>query len=118
MTDEAFQNTAIESVKKFADANTLREAECKEFAKALAYVAGEYHDPAAFGKLKNRLDELDRTHKLNGNRLFYLATPPDVYLELSNSLTKPAWQKIPTANPGRESLSRNRTAATWLRRGS
>src|SRR5579872_3071790 len=50
MSDEAFQQTAIESVKKYADANTLREAECKEFAKALAYVSGEYHDPAAFEK--------------------------------------------------------------------
>ena len=33
MTDEAFQNSAVDSVKKFADANTLREAECKEFAQ-------------------------------------------------------------------------------------
>ena len=32
MTDEAFQKTAVESVKKFADANTVREEECKEFA--------------------------------------------------------------------------------------
>src|ERR1700720_70903 len=79
MTDEAFQQSAVDSVKKFADANTLREAECKEFAKALAYVAGEYHNPEAFEKLKNRLDELDREHKLNGNRLFYLDTPPDIY---------------------------------------
>src|SRR5271170_5457653 len=38
MTDEAFQKTAVDSVKEFADANTLREAECKEFANALAYV--------------------------------------------------------------------------------
>src|SRR5450631_436858 len=79
MTDEAFQKSAVDSVKKFADANTLREEECKEFANALAYVAGEYNQPEAFEKLKNRLDELDKAHKLNGNRLFYLATPPEIY---------------------------------------
>src|SRR6202166_5074353 len=79
MSDEAFQQSAVDSVKKFADANTLREEECKEFANALAYVSGEYHHPEAFEKLKARLEELDRTHKLNGNRLFYLATPPDIY---------------------------------------
>src|SRR5580700_7472533 len=45
MSDDAFQKNAVESVKKFADAATLREAECKEFAKSLAYVAGEYHSP-------------------------------------------------------------------------
>ena len=79
MTDEAFQQSAVESVKKFADANTLREQECKEFANALAYVSGEYDQPEAFEKLKNRLEELDEAHKLNGNRLFYLATPPEIY---------------------------------------
>src|SRR5246127_2578947 len=52
MTDEAFQQSAVESVKKFADANTLREEECKEFAHALAYVSGEYHHADAFEKLK------------------------------------------------------------------
>ena len=52
MTDEAFQKSAVDSVKKFADAATLREEECKEFANALAYVAGEYHHPEAFEKLK------------------------------------------------------------------
>ena len=36
------------------------EAECKEFAQALAYVSGEYDHPEAFEKLKNRLEELDR----------------------------------------------------------
>jgi len=95
MTDEAFQTTAIESVKKFADANTLRDAECKEFAKALAYVAGEYHQPEAFANLKKKLDELDREHKLNGNRLFYLATPPDVYPGIIEQLAQAGLAKNP-----------------------
>ena len=47
--------------------------------QALAYVSGDYHDPEAFEKLKKRLEELDRAHKLDGNRLFYLATPPEIY---------------------------------------
>ena len=88
MTDEAFQQTAVESVKKFADANTLRDEECKEFAHALAYVAGEYHDPQAFQNLKKRLEELDQEHKLHGNRLFYLATPPDIYPGIIEQLEK------------------------------
>ena len=95
MTDEAFQNSAVDSVKKFADANTLREAECKEFAHALAYVAGEYHHPDAFEKLKTRLEELDKAHKLNGNRLFYLATPPDVYPGIIEQLDKAGLAKNP-----------------------
>src|SRR5712691_4998222 len=88
MTDEAFQQSAVDSVKKFADAGTDNDDLCKEFAQALAYVSGEYHHPEAFQKLKHRLEELDRAHKLNGNRLFYLATPPDVYPLIIEQLHK------------------------------
>jgi glucose-6-phosphate 1-dehydrogenase len=95
MTDEAFQKTAVESVKKFADANTLREAECKEFANALAYVSGDYHQPDAFEKLKKKLEELDQAHNLNGNRLFYLATPPDIYPIIIEQLDKAGLSKNP-----------------------
>jgi len=96
MTDEAFQQSAVDSVKKFADANTLREQECKEFANALAYVSGEYDQPEAFEKLKNRLEELDEAHKLNGNRLFYLATPPDIYPIIIEQLAKAGLAKNPS----------------------
>ncbi|MBZ5697754.1 MAG: glucose-6-phosphate dehydrogenase [Acidobacteriia bacterium] len=95
MTDEAFQQSAVDSVKKFADASTANEGQCKEFAHALAYVAGEYHHPEAFEKLKSRLEELDRAHKLNGNRLFYLATPPEVYPLIIEQLHKAGLAKHP-----------------------
>jgi glucose-6-phosphate 1-dehydrogenase len=88
MTDEAFQKSAVDSVNKFAEASTVNEDLCSEFVDALAYVAGEYHHPEAFEKLKHRLEELDRTHKLNGNRLFYLATPPEVYPVIIEQLHK------------------------------
>jgi glucose-6-phosphate 1-dehydrogenase len=95
MTDEAFQLLAVDSVHKFADANTLQEEECKEFADALAYVSGDYHQPEAFEKLKQRLEELDRAHNLNGNRLFYLATPPDIYPVIIQQLDKAGLAKNP-----------------------
>src|SRR5579863_9438824 len=88
MPDEVFRETAVDSVKKFADAATLRDEECKEFAGALAYVSGDYHSPEAFEKLKSRLEELDQQHNLNGNRLFYLATPPEVYATVIEQLHK------------------------------
>ena len=57
----------------------MDEHELRCFAQSFAYVSGEYDDPAAFQKLSQRLEELDRQHNLEGNRLFYLATPPAVY---------------------------------------
>src|ERR1700681_704445 len=95
LTDQAFQQSAIDSVKKFADAGTAKDDLCKEFANALAYVSGEYHHPEAFQKLKRRLEALDSAHKLNGNRLFYLATPPDVYPLIIEQLDKAGLAKHP-----------------------
>ncbi len=96
MTDQAFQASAVESVKQFADpAVAEQEDQLAEFANALAYVAGEYHKAEAFEKLKQRLEELDRAHKLNGNRLFYLATPPDVYPLIIEQLDKAGLAKHP-----------------------
>jgi glucose-6-phosphate 1-dehydrogenase len=96
MTDEAFQASAVDSVKKFADASAAQQEEkCAEFVKALAYVAGEYHRPEAFEKLKHRLEELDRAHKLHGNRLFYLATPPDVYPLIIEQMEKAGLARHP-----------------------
>src|SRR5712692_3704733 len=95
MTDEAFQQTAVDSVKKFADSSTANGEQCSEFAKALAYVSGEYHHAEAFEKLKQRLEELERAHQLNGNRLFYLATPPDIYPLVVEQLHKAGLAKHP-----------------------
>src|SRR5690349_3352300 len=98
MSDDAFQKSAVDSIKKFAEPGTNHEnddVQCKEFAQALAYVAGEYHHPEAFNKLKQRLGELDRAHKLNGNRLFYLATPPDIYPLIIEQLHKAGLAKDP-----------------------
>ena len=95
MTDEAFQQTGVDSVKKFSEAGTANGEQCGEFAKALAYSAGEYHHPEAFEKLKQRLQALEREHQLPGNRLFYLATPPDVYPLIIQQLDKAGLARHP-----------------------
>ena len=124
MTDEAFQKSAVDSVKQFAEPETGSDLQCKEFVQSLAYVSGEYHHPEAFEKLKKRLEELDRTHKLEGNRLFYLATPPEVYPVIieqlhKTGLAKPAngksWVRIIIEKPfGRDLESAQKLNQTVL----
>jgi glucose-6-phosphate 1-dehydrogenase len=95
MSDQAFQDSAVDSVKKFADADTASDTFCKGFVKSMAYVAGEYDNPDAFTRLKQRIDELDQAHKLQGNCLFYLATPPDIYPVVVEQLHKAGLAKNP-----------------------
>ena len=69
------------------------DAKKAEFLKCLRYFSGNYDDPEAFRRLAQRLDELDGEGQLGGNRLFYLATPPEVYLHVIEQLKKAGLNK-------------------------
>ena len=56
------------------------------FARNIFYQQGEYDDPASFLALKQRLDDIERTLGLHGNRVFYLATPPSSFASVIRSL--------------------------------
>ena len=43
------------------------------------YVAGGYDDPDAHRRLRETLEALDTERGTSGNRLFYLATPPEAF---------------------------------------
>jgi glucose-6-phosphate 1-dehydrogenase len=51
----------------------------KALAGRFKYVAGEYDHPDTFDQLRSHLDEADKVDATGGNRLYYLATIPDVF---------------------------------------
>jgi glucose-6-phosphate 1-dehydrogenase len=87
MTDEAFRDHATEFLPK-GSAPSASGYTHEDFMQQLRYFNGDYDDPQAYGRLAQRLDELDREGQLNGNRLIYLATPPSVYLGIIEQLGK------------------------------
>jgi glucose-6-phosphate 1-dehydrogenase len=50
-----------------------------EFAMRLYYSVLDYSAPDSYASLNNRLPPLEKKHRTEGNRIFYLATPPVVY---------------------------------------
>ncbi len=115
LSDTAFQDSAAEAVRSDSESCRVSEESLRAFAQSFAYVAGEYDQPGGFEKLSHRLDELDKERHLEGNRLFYLATPPSVYPKViaqikKASLAKPAkdgaWARIVIEKPfGRDLAS-------------
>ena len=79
MTDDVFRQTAGDATRKISEVGAVDDTKWRGFAPALYYFAGDYHDPEAYRKLGARLAELDRERGLQGNRLFYVSTPPEVY---------------------------------------
>ena len=114
MSDDDFRQKAGESLPK-GNEEGADENQKVEFLKQLQYFTGDYDDPEAYRRLVQRLNELDGEGQLGGNRLFYLATPPEVYPhvieQLKNAgLTKPkaekSWTRIIIEKPfGRDQAS-------------
>jgi glucose-6-phosphate 1-dehydrogenase len=86
MSNEKFRDTAGESLAK--DATGAKDEKPEDFLKHLEYMSGDYDDPAAFKRLSERLEKVDGEYKLGGNRLFYLATPPEVYPRVVHQLNE------------------------------
>jgi len=115
MTDAAFQNSVAEAVRANPGTCRVNDEVLRGFAQSFAYVAGDYDNPEAFQKLAHRLEELDKERHLEGNRLYYLATPPAVYpkviAQIHNAgLARPAngksWVRIIVEKPfGRDLAS-------------
>ncbi len=102
MNDEAFRAAVSEAARKGSDGRAVQEDKWSPFAECMAYVSGEYHAPEAYQRLASRLAELDRSCNLGGNRLFYLATPPEVYASAIEHL-------------GRVGLAKPASGKSWVR---
>src|SRR5208282_581846 len=101
MSDEDFRKTSGEFLPK-AETAGANPGIHGEFLKQLQYFSGNYDDPEAFRRLSQRLEEVDRESELGGNRLYYLATPPDVYPKVIEQLAKAG-------------LARPKNAKSWTR---
>jgi glucose-6-phosphate 1-dehydrogenase len=86
--DESFREDLKAAIKEFAP-NLKPEGKAWErFAGSVFYHRANLDDPEGYKTLKVRLEKLDKTHNLGGNRLFYLATPPDNFAEIAENLGK------------------------------
>jgi glucose-6-phosphate 1-dehydrogenase len=101
-TDEQFRAHLGAGMKQFASF-TYAEEEWNRFASNLAYLQGRYTDLADF----KRLESFFKTWEAgSGNRVYYMATPPDVFpniidlLGLTNQLREEnGWRRVVIEKP-------------------
>jgi glucose-6-phosphate 1-dehydrogenase len=114
MSDDQFRSATAQAITK-KDGPGADEGKRQHFVSQTGYFAGDYDDPESFRRLAQRLDELDREGQLGGNRLFYLATPPEVCPHIieqlgAAGLAKPkrdgSWTRVIIEKPfGRDGAS-------------
>ncbi|HVM02152.1 MAG TPA: glucose-6-phosphate dehydrogenase [Acidimicrobiales bacterium] len=79
MSDDEFRARMLEAVPK-------PSAAWEALVGGFRYVAGGYTDGPTFVRLREVLDELDAGAGTEGNRVHYLATPPDVFAGVAAAL--------------------------------
>jgi glucose-6-phosphate 1-dehydrogenase len=83
MNDEQWRGMALDSINKYMPENDRLDREAQHaFAQRLYYCQSDFNDREGYQKLADLLDKLDLEKGTQGNRLFYLATPPTTDSEI------------------------------------
>ncbi len=91
-TDEQFRAEMLEGVTAHSRTQPIDPAEWEAFAKTLRYHTADFDNPDGYSSLRELLDQIDAERGLEpcqGNRLFYLATPPEAYPRSQPAPTNP-----------------------------
>ncbi|MGB9632312.1 MAG: glucose-6-phosphate dehydrogenase [Chloroflexaceae bacterium] len=80
--DAAFRQVLLEAVNANSRAGPVEEALWASFAEGIFYHRASFDDPAGYASLVERMAAIDAARDTGGNRVFYLATPPEAYAEI------------------------------------
>jgi glucose-6-phosphate 1-dehydrogenase len=103
---EDFAQVVHDSVKEHAR-TPFREEVWQQLAKGMRFVQGEFVDDAAFEKLRETIEELDKEQGTGGNFAFYLSVPPKFFPQVVQQLKahgladppKGAWRRAVIEKP-------------------
>jgi glucose-6-phosphate 1-dehydrogenase len=82
-SDEQFRQQLREAIT--AD-TSVDDALLDAFARNVFYVQGDYDDDDTYRRLADRLHQFDDERGTDGNRVFYVATPPSVFAPIIQHL--------------------------------
>ena len=105
-SSEALRDSLLKGLRQFAtrpvdDAIATRLLEC------VTSIEADPKDPASFDAMRERLQKLEANRSTGGNRLFYLATPPNAFAPISRELGRTgllkeqngAWRRLVVEKP-------------------
>jgi glucose-6-phosphate 1-dehydrogenase len=108
MDDAEFRKRVDHSLEDIPDEPSSGSEPREAFSKRFYYLQGDYQDPEYYSSLRSILIRLDKKYETGGSRLFYLATPPNLYsgivLHLGRAgLNRPggpsAWSRVIIEKP-------------------
>ncbi|MBI5129218.1 MAG: glucose-6-phosphate dehydrogenase [Rhodopseudomonas palustris] len=106
MSSEDLRASLMHGLRKFAT-RPVNEDIADKLLYCVTSVSADPSDPASFDRLRERLEKLEANRNTGGNRLFYLATPPDAFAPISTELGRAgllkedgeAWRRLVVEKP-------------------
>jgi glucose-6-phosphate 1-dehydrogenase len=102
MSDTEFRKELHDAVAEHSRTKPINEEVWQAFAQNMHFVATP--DDAGYDELARVLTQVDANVGTNGNRLFYLATPPQAYVPIiraigAHKLRGPGWSRVVVEKP-------------------
>jgi len=121
MSDEAYREAMRDALRERVGSAVAVD---NPLVQALHYHAGDADNPASFAALKAKIESLEQSRRLPGNRLFYLSVAPAFFSVIVQRLTdaglihppgEPAWSRVIIEKPFGRDLESARQLTTSIR---
>src|SRR5690242_15282761 len=85
LTSDALRDSLMKGLREFAT-RPVDDAIAQRLLSCVTCIEADPKEPASFDAMSKQLAELEAARGTGGNRLFYLATPPNAFLPISRQL--------------------------------
>ena len=107
-SNDTLRDGLMKGLRQFAT-RPVHDTVAQRLLECVTAIEADPRDPASFDALQKRLEKLEANRETGGNRLFYLATPPDAFAPISRELgrtgllkedqDKDAWRRLVIEKP-------------------
>ena len=106
MSNDDLRDSLMKGLRQFAT-RPVDDAIAKRLLECVTCIAADPKEPASFDEMREQLEKLEAARTTGGNRLFYLATPPDAFAPISRELGRTgmlqqkndAWRRLVIEKP-------------------
>jgi len=105
MSSQELNASLTKGLHEFAT-RKVDDAIARRLLACVTCIEADPKDPASFDAMRDQLDKLEAIRKTGGNRLFYLATPPNAFLPISRELGRTemltengSWRRLVVEKP-------------------
>jgi glucose-6-phosphate 1-dehydrogenase len=100
MPNDELRDSLMKGLREFAT-RPVDDAIAKRLLECVTCIAADPKEPASFDRMHEQIERLEANRSTGGNRLFYLATPPDAFAPISRELGRTGLLKEEENGPWR-----------------